>query len=279
MVIGRIRKSVIAGTWYPGNREALHSAVNGFFQNVPPPAVQGEIVSIVSPHAGYIYSGQVAAFAYRTVLNQAYDSVIVIGPSHRVAFHGASVYDEGGFETPLGIVAIDERLAKDILSSEGNAVFSGAAEHAQEHSIEIQLPFLQTALKEIRFVPVLMGDQDRSTCNKLAQAIASASKGKRVLIVGSSDLSHYHSYDQAVKMDRIVLKRMEKFDPEGLLEDLQEQAAEACGGGPVAVAMMAARQLGADSSSVLKYANSGDVTGDKSGVVGYAAAVFYKKVH
>ena len=240
--------------------------------------LQGDIVSLVSPHAGYIYSGQVAAYAYSAVRGRQYDSVIVVGPSHRAVFRGISIYEEGGFETPLGVVPVDNELASRILA-DYQGVASGFEHHVGEHSIEIQLPFLQVALAELRFVPILMGDQNRETCEKLARAISLAALDKRVLIVGSSDLSHYHPYDEAVRMDAVILRDLEMNNPEGLVNDLRNHTGEACGGGPMVVAMMAAREMGAKQSMVLKYMNSGDVTGDKSGVVGYAAAAYYRKVH
>ncbi len=278
---GQIRKSVIAGTWYPGRKDALRSTIEDFFSRVSPDALagvrEGDVLSLISPHAGYIYSGQVAAHAYRAIQGKTYDAVIVAGPSHRIPFRGVSVFDEGGYETPLGIVPVDLELAGRI-ADEGGALFSGPEKHAEEHSIEIQLPFLQVALGDFRFVPLLMGDQDRRTCEQVARAIGGAAGGRKILVVGSSDLSHYHSYDQAVELDAVVLKHLKNFSPQELLDDLRVNSAEACGGGPMAVAMLAARELGADQARVLKYLNSGDVTGDKRGVVGYAAAAFYRKV-
>jgi MEMO1 family protein len=278
---GQIRKSVIAGTWYPGRKEALRTAVETYFSQVTlnslSEALEGEVKSLISPHAGYIYSGQIAAYAYRTVLEKKYDAVIVAGPSHRIAFHGVSVYDEGGYETPLGVVPIDVELAK-LIVKEDSSLFAAPEKHIEEHSIEIQLPFLQVALGNFRFVPLLMGDQDRRTCEHVAGAISRAAKGRKILVVGSSDLSHYHAYHQAVKLDAAVLKTLEDFDPQGLLDGIQNRSSEACGGGPMALAMMVAKELGADQAKVLKYLNSGDVTGDKSGVVGYTAAAFYQRM-
>lgn len=278
MIQGPVRKSAIAGTWYTGKKDALRTSVEQFFGNVYSAPLNGEVIALVSPHAGHIYSGQVAAYAYKTVQKAKYDAVIIAGPSHRAAFRGVSVYAEGGFETPLGIVQVETELAKRIIE-EGTGVFAGIEEHASEHSIEIQLPFLQIALEGIPFIPVLMGEQDSKTCKCLAQAIIRASEGKKILLVASSDLSHYYSYEKAVRMDAFILKNLEKMSPEGLFNDLRNHAGEACGAGPIAVSMLVARDLGANMSTVLKYANSGDITGDKSGVVGYAAAAFYREAH
>ncbi len=269
------RKSLIAGSWYPGNPGRLRGDIEKYLDNVPALMSDERVIAIVSPHAGYTYSGQVAAHAYKRITGQKFDAVVVIGPSHRAFFTGASIYDRGGYETPLGIVPVDIEMAERIGSQSRMISFHPDA-HRQEHSVEIQLPFLQVALGEFSFVPIVMGMQDEKTCRELAGAIAEALKGRKALIVGSSDLSHFKGYDATVKMDSRVLDRMKKLDSEGLLRDLRKGSCEACGGGPIAVTIMAAEQLGADGSSVLDYANSGDVTGDRSSVVGYAAAVFYQ---
>lgn len=272
--MGPIKKSVIAGSWYPANPSTLRIDIENYFNSASLPELQGEVVGLISPHAGYMYSGQVAAYAYKSVRGKKYDAVIVVGPSHRVAFHGVSVFSRGGYETPLGIVPIDEDLAEKIKKiSAIVADFSGA--HLQEHSVEIQLPFLQVALGDFLFLPLVMGDQDAMTCRELAEAIYKSSQGKKILIVGSSDLSHFYNYNTAKKMDSIVLKHLKDNDADGLMQSLENGEVEACGGGPMAVVMLTARMMKADKVHFLKYANSGDVTGDKNSVVGYASAVFF----
>ncbi len=270
-----VRKSIIAGSWYPGNSSVLKKDIEEFFNSVPDSEPEGEVAAIIAPHAGYIYSGQVAAYAYKRVCGRNYDAVIVVGPSHRAAFHGVSVFSSGGYETPLGIVPVAEELAKRI-KRKSSLVSDIPAAHLQEHSLEIQLPFLQYALGNFSFVPLVMGDQDASTCQELAQAIYDSIKGMKVLIVASSDLSHFHSYNEATKLDGVVLRHLKNSDAAGLLDSLRSENAEACGGGPMAVALLVARKSGANIAQVLKYANSGDVTGDKSSVVGYAAAIYCK---
>jgi MEMO1 family protein len=271
---GIIRKSAIAGSWYPGNPTVLRKNIADFFQQVPEYRIDGRVVALVVPHAGYVYSGQVAAYAYKQIQGQTFDAVIVIGPSHRVPFHGVSVYGSGGFETPLGAVPIDNHLA-DRIKAGSPVIHESPQVHAEEHSIEIQLPFLQAAIGDFSFVPLLMGSQDSRTCEELSAAISSAVGGRNILIIGSSDLSHFHGYDRAVRLDAVALGYLDKMQPDVFLKDLENRVFEACGGGPAAVAMMAAEKLGAHKSKLLKYANSGDVTGDKQSVVGYAAAVFY----
>lgn len=271
----RIKRSLIAGSWYPGNSRDLCREIVSYFSQVSDPAVSGRIVGLVAPHAGYMYSGQVAAHAYKQLQGQAYDVVFVVGPSHRSYFRGISLYGEGGYETPLGVVGIDQAVSQRLLE-EDPRISHRPDVHLAEHSVEIQLPFLQVALGEFLFVPLIMGEQDDETCGILADAIVSVSRDKNILIVGSSDLSHYHRYEQAVKMDERILEALRTLDERGLMNVLDSGSGEACGGGPAAVTMMVAKKLGAERAAVLKYANSGDVTGDRSGVVGYAAAVFYK---
>jgi len=270
-----IRKSVIAGSWYPGETSVLKKDIKKYLANVPDSDVQGEIIGLVAPHAGYIYSGQVAAYAYKLIEGKKYDAVIVVGPSHRIAFHGVSIYRQGGYETPLGVVPIAGELAADLMKY-SKIIDEIPAAHAQEHSLEIQLPFLQIALGDFAFVPLVMGDQNAETCHDLAQAIYKAANKKKILLVGSSDLSHFHNYNTAQKMDSIVLDHLQNGDAEGLLESLDQDACEACGGGPMVVVMLAAKKMGAVKSKLLKYANSGDVSGDRSSVVGYTASVYYK---
>ena len=268
-----LKRSVIAGSWYPGNPSILRRDIENYFDSAPESELPGDVVGLIAPHAGYAYSGQIAANAYNLIRGKKYDVVIVVGPSHRVAFHGVSVFSRGGYETPLGIVPVDEDLAEKIKNiSKVVADIPGA--HLQEHSVEIQLPFLQVALGEFLFLPLVMGEQDTNTCRELADAIYKSSTGKKILIVGSSDLSHFYNYNTAKKMDAIALKFLKKGDAAGLLQSLENGEVEACGGGPMAVAILVARMMKADKAHLLKYANSGDVTGDKSSVVGYVSAVY-----
>jgi MEMO1 family protein len=270
-----LRKSVIAGSWYPGDPSVLRKDIQNYFKAVPDLVLEGEIVALIAPHAGYIYSGQVAAYAYKLICGKKYDAAVVIGPSHRVTFPGVSIYSRGGYETPLGVVSVNKSLAEAIKAS-NEIIKEMPAAHLQEHSLEIQLPFMQVALGDFSFVPLVMGDQSENTCCKLAAAIHQAARGKKILIVASSDLSHFHDYNEAKKMDEVILRHLKESDAVGLMETITSGTAEACGGGPMVVAMLAARMFGANKAYLLKYANSGDVTGDKSSVVGYASAAYYK---
>lgn len=271
-----IRKSIIAGSWYPGTPKALRSQIQGFIEAVPgTPEITGELMALIAPHAGYVYSGGVAAHAYKLLKAQPFTQVVIIAPSHRYPFKGASIDRKDGYETPLGIIPVDRELAQDI--SGKSSIFKYVPEgHAQEHSLEIQLPFLQETLKDFSIVPIIQGSQDPSTCEEIARVLAEVLKGKKILLVASTDLSHFHSYEQAKSLDKKILDRVAAFDEQGLMQDLAQDQVEACGGGPIVTVMKTARLLSADHALVLKYANSGDVTGDRSGVVGYMAAVFFR---
>lgn len=271
-----IRKSVIAGTWYPGDPSTLTGDIRSYLKKVPEQAVGGPVVGLVSPHAGYVYSGQIAAHGYRLVEGRRYDAVVVIGPSHRVLFRGASVWPSGGYETPLGVVPIDSELAGAILGADP-VLNSDRKPHAAEHSVEIQLPFLQVVLGTFAFVPIVMGTQDYQTCEAVADAILGAAKGKNVLVVGSSDLSHFHTYEQAKRLDQALVDLVQKRDHRGLSRELEDGTCEACGGGPVVTAMLYAEKAGARGVKVLQYANSGDVTGERRQVVGYLSAAFFRE--
>ncbi|MGA2222867.1 MAG: AmmeMemoRadiSam system protein B [Syntrophobacteraceae bacterium] len=273
-----VHDPVVAGTWYPGTASELSKMVEDYLSRVPARDAKGPIAAIIAPHAGYIYSGQVAAYSFKVVQGQKFDTVIVIGPSHYVPFSGAAVYDCAGFRTPLGVIALDSELIAALMKREPR-IKDLPDVFRQEHSLEAELPFLQVALPGFKLVPLVMGDSDIATCRWLAEAIVECTKGKSALIVASSDLSHYHSYDVAVEMDRQLLQKIGAMDTEGAAQCLENRKCEACGKGPIITAMLVAAKLGADRCDILDYANSGDVTGEKMsprGVVGYGAACFSK---
>ncbi len=272
-----IREPLYAGTWYPDKPEILSQDIRRYLDHTKKEKVEGEIIALISPHAGYTYSGQVAAHAYQLIEGKTIETVVVIAPSHYVRFQGASIYPQGGFRTPLGVVPVDVELSRKLMEKRKEIRFIPEA-HAKEHSLEIQLPFLQRVLKSFKLVPIVMEPTwSWDSCQSLASALADTMKGKNVLLVASSDLSHFHSYDKAVALDKGILSRIEQFDPEGLSRDLQGNRCEACGGGPMITVMLAAKALGANKGTMLKYMNSGDVTGERRHVVGYAAGVFFKQ--
>lgn len=270
-----IRESVIAGTWYKADPAPLKDELAGYLDGAGPVDLGGELIGLVVPHAGYVYSGSVAAWAYKLLFKNPFDRVLILAPSHRTHFAGASIYNLGGYRTPLGIVPLDREIT-DRLCGNTDIIRFNTQAHSKEHSLEIQLPFLQVVLGSFSLTPVIMGNQHYDFCLKLAAAIADACNGRRVLIIASSDLSHYYPYSKATALDAVCLERLNAFDPEGLSAEVENRRTQACGAGPMIAMMLAARKLGADRGRVLHYANSGDVTGERSEVVGYAAAAIYR---
>jgi AmmeMemoRadiSam system protein B len=197
--------------------------------------------------------------------------VVMVGPSHRLAFDGVALFPRGAWDTPLGPAPIAEEIASAIAAST-KVVHESQSAHAREHSLEMQLPFLRRVLPSAPIVPLLMGLQSPETISALADGLARALEGRSALLVASSDLSHYLDGQTASAMDHRVIDLVNAFDTEGLLQALARQPDHACGGGPIAAVMKAARALGATNARVLRYADSGDVSGDKSAVVGYMAA-------
>jgi AmmeMemoRadiSam system protein B len=268
-----VRAPAVAGTFYPASARTLEREVDELLERAVLPKQSGTVCGLVSPHAGYIYSGFTAAHAYNVIKNGSFDTVIVIGPSHHEYFHGASVYPGESYRTPLGVVPIHNELRSKIADDE-KQIFLSVAGHRAEHSVEVQIPFLQRVLGPFSFVPIIMGEQTIELCEKLSEAISTAVKGRNVLLVASSDLSHYHPYDEAMSLDRRVIDLVESYDPLRLMDRLDHRELEACGGGPIVTVMLAARKLGANKARVIHYCNSGDITGEKDAVVGYLSAIF-----
>lgn len=265
-----IRRAAVAGTWYPGDAAALTAAVDRHLAGATRD-LAGDLVALIAPHAGLMYSGPVAAHAYHLLRGRAFDVAVLVGPSHFVGFTGVAVHPRGGFETPFGIAPIDEDLARALMRATP-AVREHAGAHGREHSLEMQLPFVQRLAPGIRIVPLVVGYQTEETATALGDALAEVLGDRRALLVASSDLSHYHDAPTAAALDRVVIDCVSRFDADGLQRALTARPEHACGGGPMVSVMRAARLLGARDAVVLEYADSGDVSGDKSAVVGYMAA-------
>jgi hypothetical protein len=263
----------VAGSWYPSSAGALAAALDGYLERAESAEIAGELTAIVAPHAGLIYSGPVAAHAYRLLRGRAVDVVVLVGPSHFVAFDGVALWASGGFETPLGVAEIDAERADRLLSA-SPIIRDHPGAHAREHSLEMQLPFIKHLAPRATIVPALMGHQTASTASVLGAALADLVRGRSALLVASTDLSHYHDAGVASQLDAVVIDCVERFDPDGLQRALDVKPDHACGGGPLVAVMRAAQTLGATDAAVLRYADSGDVSGDKSSVVGYLAAAF-----
>jgi len=276
----KVRQAGNAGSFYPANPDDLAAMVDGFVAKAQVPASDAAPVVLIAPHAGYIFSGGVAGHSYATLKNRKYRRVVIIAPSHYEAFPFAAIYDGDAYATPLGPVKVDKAFAAKLaaessfikLSSRGHEPTGGRA----EHSLEVQLPFLQRTLHDFQVVPIIMGDQSYEADRALGVALAKLIGDSDTLIVASSDLSHYHPYDQASTIDHNTLHAIAAWDYFNLARNLQEQVWEACGGGPIIAAMIAAERLGAKRAELLKYANSGDVIGDRTRVVGYGAFALYK---
>lgn len=268
-----VRAPAVAGSWYPGTAADIVAEVVQYIASAACAPVPGRLVGLISPHAGLRYSGAVAAHGYSLLRGRANLSVVLVGPSHRVAFDGLAVWARGAFETPLGRTPIDEELAAALLAAD-DRILDSPRPHRDEHSLEMQLPFLQHLVSGLRIVPVLMGSQTRAEVEALAQALARALAGRRdALLVASSDLSHYHPAAVANRLDALVVGDVERFAPDSLMDRLEASHEHACGGGPIVAVMRAARALGAERATVLRYADSGDAgERDKSHVVGYLSA-------
>jgi AmmeMemoRadiSam system protein B len=268
----KVRKAAVAGSWYPGSAPALAAAVDRHLAKTTRD-VPGELVALIAPHAGLMYSGPVAAHAYRLLKGRTFDVAALVGPSHFVGFDGVSVYPSGGFETPFGVAAIDEACASALVEV-SSAVREHPVAHVREHSLEMQLPFLAHLAPGVPIVPLVMGYQTADTAHALGDALAAVLHGRRALVIASTDLSHYHDAKTAADLDGVVVDCVSRFDADGLQNALDVRPDHACGGGPTVAVMRAAILLGARQSVVLNYADSGDVSGDKSAVVGYLAAAF-----
>lgn len=271
-----IRPSAIAGTWYPDNSQRLRNSIEGYLSTASSPKLTGEVVGLVVPHAGYRYSGKVAAYAFTAITEMQFDNVVVISPSHQYYPQALLTSAHQAYETPLGNIQINRgmvnQLSDLILEQLGFSVAPIAND--DEHSLEIELPFLQVVLKTpFSLVPIMIRDQSKAAAQALGTSLAQVIKETHTLLVASTDLSHFHTAAQAEQLDHAVLDEMAGFNPEGLYKLNESGRGQACGLGAVAAIMWAARALGADQISVVNYATSADTTGDSTSVVGYGAAV------
>jgi hypothetical protein len=271
----KIRPAYVAGAFYPADANELGKMIDGFLAHASAEKLEGSLVALICPHAGYQFSGGVAAYSYIQLKGRSYDRVVVIAPSHYESFPFSSIYDGDAYQTPFGAVPVDHDFAAQLTKLSSTIKISGRGhgevEGHGEHALEDQLPFLQRVLGQFKLVPIVMGEQGYDLCRALGIALAKAVQGTNTLILVSSDLSHYHPYDEAVRIDHQTLKGIEEWDYLSLSQNFERRTWEACGGGPIVAAMIAAERLGAHRAQILKYANSGDVTGDKSRVVGYGA--------
>lgn len=272
-----VREPAVAGQFYPSDATELSMTVTVHLDQVTDlPKIDGRMIALIVPHAGLIYSGPIAAYAYKLLENSGIKKVILCGPTHRVRFRGLSVYGPDiTWRTPLGMVPSDNELCRAFLARKGG--FQVLAEaHNAEHCLEVQLPYLQTVVKDLRIVPIIMGGQDHQTIKELADALAAVPFDNQTIMVSATDWQHYRPAAQGSKLDTAGMLCLEQLDGDRLEKYLAEGKTELCGGGPTVAVIKAARTRGADKAVILKYGDSGDITGDKSSVVGYVAAVLYE---
>ena len=273
-----VREPAVAGQFYPSQPDSLRRSILQFLDVAPPVHGKGRPMAILAPHAGYVYSGQVAGWSYAQVRGESLETVVVLSPSHRVGFRGVSVWPRGAYRTPLGTVPVDEDRC--LLLMQSSPMIRDIPEaHGPEHALEVQIPFLQVSLAPgWKLIPLVMGTQDLATAQELARALETAVAGSRFLVVASSDLSHFHEAGPAEQMDRKALRYMEEVDPQGLWAEVSSGRLEACGIGPVLTVLWLAKGAGIERGELLRYAHSGDISGDRSRVVGYGAMCWRKEM-
>jgi MEMO1 family protein len=261
------RQAAVAGQFYPGTREQLRTALA---ELVPQVAKKRRVLGIIAPHAGYVYSGAIAGKVYGQVAMPS--SVLIVGPNHHGAGAAAALYPEGEWLTPLGSIAINPRL-NALLQQSVPFVEIDSNAHRFEHSLEVQIPFIQHVRPDATMAALCLGHGDFPAVQEIGRGIAAAVRGygEDVLIVASSDMTHYESADVARRKDELALVRVLAFDPEGLLKICHSEHITMCGVIPAAVMLVASRELGATQAELAAYGNSGDITGDNNQVVGYAA--------
>lgn len=276
----KLRFSAVAGQFYPGEKKELEEIVEKFLREAKVPKIEGEIFGLILPHAGYVFSGQVAAHGFKAIEEKDFETVILIGDSHYERFDGVSIWEKGEWETPFGKVKVDEKLAEKILK-ESKRFFIRDSAHLFEHSLEVQIPFLQKVLKNFKILPIIFGSENEDWKN-LAKAILKVTKEKKVLIIASSDLSHYPPYEIAMKADLETIDSILSCDPEKFAQKIAQLEKKypgvdtfACAQDTMKTILEVAKNL-KTKAKLLKYQNSGDtIFGEKSQVVGYSAIAFY----
>jgi AmmeMemoRadiSam system protein B/AmmeMemoRadiSam system protein A len=266
-----LRKAVWAGQFYEAERSRLTAAIDGYLAAAKPAVPpEGRLAAIIVPHAGYVYSAATAAYAYKLLQGADIDIAVILGPSHRVGFKGCSIYEEGGFETPLGVAEVDAETARAIAKASGFGYLARA--HAEEHSVEVQVPFLQRVLPKARIVPIVMGIPEEETIRSLAGALTKVLKGKKAVVVASTDMSHYLSKAEANALDKSTIALVESGKMNALISRVVRGENIMCGGEGVAAALLYARSLGEATVDILKYDDSSSAGGPPEQVVGYFSA-------
>ena len=274
-----LRPSPIAGLWYEGDPKVLARTVDGYLDHAELPKLEGEVIAVVAPHAGHRYSGPVAGYAFAALRRMTPDLVAILSPFHN--YQNAPFLTSGhdAYATPFGAVPIDRTSIDDLNRELQSELGFGLTRitNDSEHSLEIEIPFLQRSLaSEWKLLPVMVRTQEASVSEKLGKALAKTVQGKNAILVASTDLSHYYDQQTALNLDLAMLAQIEAFNPEGAFDLDRSGKGYACGLGALTAVMWASRELGADKVKILKHATSGDITGDYDAVVGYGAAVILK---
>lgn len=268
-----IKKADLAGLWYPKDKTKLSLQIENYLDKSKPLPVKERIIGVISPHAGLIYSGEVAASGFKLLETRKINTVIIVGFSHRKYFEGISVYNRGEFETPLGNLKIDSLLADNIISQSSKFKFLPFAFN-QENSVEMLLIFIKKVLPQAKIVPLAFGDRDYQNCKLLSRILAKIIKSRNdVVVIFSTDLSHYHPYEEAKRIDMRTIKLIKELKPQQIYETIMEGEQLCCGFMPVVTALLMAEEFKEAKVHILKYGNSGDTAGDKRKVVGYLSAV------
>lgn len=278
-----IRKPAVAGIFYKSNPDSLKKQIEWCFKHklgpekIPEMGGKREIKGVMVPHAGYAYSGPVAAHSYSRIVEDGFpDTFVILGPNHTGLGSSVSTMIQGEWETPLGNVAIDEQFAEKLVK-DTLIIDADESAHVQEHSLEVHLPFLQYFSKHFKIVPVSMWMQDMETSTEIGKSIKETAEalGRDVVVIASSDMTHYKPRSIAKRDDAQVIEAIKIMDEKLMLKRIMDLNVTMCGYGPVTAAIIASKELGAQNAEILKYATSGDITGDMSAVVGYASAVFW----
>ena len=270
-----VRQLAFAGTWYDDDPVRLGRLVDTWLGEAP--AVAGDVLALVAPHAGLRYSGHIAACSYAALTGRSLEAIVLVGPSHYAAFHGLAILRGGAIATPWGHLPVHSMLADAIATATPLPCDERRKVHDREHSLEMHFPLLARVQPDVHVVPILMGEQSRHAAEALGDTLASVLKGRQVVVAASSDLSHFQSRAVARRLDQRVLDCFERRDSDGLMRLLERDPGHACGGGPTVAALRAAIALGADSGGVIRYGDSGDVSADVERVVGYASAVWARR--
>lgn len=272
-----VKEPDLAGSWYPASKDVLSSVLDSYLKEAKAEPIDGDIAAIIAPHAGLMYSGPVAAYSYRAVEGRSYNTVVILGFCHRKSFDGVSVYKDGYFNTPLGSLTVDSQFAADLMARGKNIIFYPEA-FKDENSLEMQLLFIKKVLPEAKIVPIVFGTSSFSCCETVSDALAGMLKNRNdVLLVASTDMSHYHPEEEARKIDLASVELLKNFSARQIFDKSVTGGQIFCGYMPVAIVLLTAKKIGAGKIDILQYSNSGNITGDTKSVVGYVSAVIYKK--